>query len=102
MDYEAPSSKGFTVYTKSGCLNCPKVKSLLKEKELKIVDCDEYLIEDRNDFLSYMTRIAKTDVKMFPMVFNDGLYIGGYEETKTLFIKHCNCLDEVFNSNENF
>lgn len=102
MDYEAPASKGFTVYTKSGCLNCPKVKSLLKEKELKIVDCDEYLIEDRIDFLSYMKQITKMDVKFFPMVFNDGLYIGGYEQTKSLFNKPCHCLDEVFNSNENF
>jgi glutaredoxin len=102
MDYEAPSSKGFTVYTKSGCLNCPKVKSLLKEKELKIVDCDEYLIEDRTDFLSYIRRIAKTDVKMFPMVFNDGVYIGGYEETKTVCNTSCRGLDDAFNSNENF
>jgi len=102
MIYEPPISKGFTVYTKSGCLNCPKVKSLLKGKDLKIIDCDEYLIEDRNDFLLYMKLIAKKDMKMFPMVFNDGVYIGGYEETKTLYNASSRGLDDAFNSNENF
>ena len=102
MDYEEPASKGFTVYTKSGCLNCPKVKSLLKDRELKIVECDEYLFENRDDFLSYMKRIAETDVKMFPMVFNDGKFVGGYPETKTLYNTLSHVLDELFGSNEDF
>ena len=102
MDYEEPAPKGFTVYTKSGCLNCPKVKSLLKDKELKIVECDEYLFENRDDFLSYMRRIAETDVKMFPMVFNDGKFVGGYNETKTLYNTLTHVLDEMFNPDVNF
>ena len=102
MDYEEPASKGFTVYTKSGCLNCPKVKSLLKDRELKIVECDEYLIDDRPRFKSFINNLANTEVKFFPMVFNDGVYIGGYDEAKAIYNTLTHVLDEIFNTDVNF
>jgi glutaredoxin len=76
--------RGFAIYSKSGCLNCVKVKNFLKEKytTFKEIDCDEELIENRDAFLASMQELAggKT-VTMFPMVFYNGEYIGGYKET---------------------
>lgn len=97
MDYEKPLTKGFTIYSKSGCINCLKVKQLLKEKnqekeesnekeeskqdEILIIDCDEYLIENKENFLFFIRNISNNDVKSFPIIFNDGKFIGGYKET---------------------
>ena len=34
MSFTEPSKEGFTIYTKSGCPNCTKVKHLFKEKNI--------------------------------------------------------------------
>jgi glutaredoxin len=84
MEFEKPNQIGFTVYSKSGCPNCIKVKALLKEQNLLfiVIDCDEYLIEDKNNFLLFIKEIAKQSCKLFPMVFNDTIFIGSFNETK--------------------
>ena len=53
MDIIKPNEFGFTIYSKSGCPNCLKVKALLKKNNINfiIVDCDVYLIEDKSFFL---------------------------------------------------
>ena len=81
--YIEPLNVGFTIYTKSGCIMCSKVKNLLTEKFLffEVVDCDEYLLEDKEDFLSFMEKKIGSPYKQFPMVFSDGVFIGGYKET---------------------
>jgi len=83
MEYEKPLKKGFTVYSKSGCPNCSKVKQLIKEKnyDFLIIDCDEYLIEDKENFLSYMKTISSNDITSFPIIFYNEKFIGGYKET---------------------
>ena len=45
--FEIQSDDCFTIYTKSGCGNCIKVKTLLDENKIKYnkIECDEYLIE---------------------------------------------------------
>ena len=47
-----PFDNGFTIYSKSGCSNCTKVKKLLLEKQFFFVDisCDEFLIENKEHF----------------------------------------------------
>ena len=84
MEFEKPNKNGFTVYSKSGCPNCNKVKILLKEKNLlfNVVDCDDYLIEDKENFLLFVEQIANQSLKLFPIVFNDTIFIGGLNETK--------------------
>ena len=84
MEFEEPIKSGFTIYSKSGCINCSKVKSLLKEKKLifSVIDCDEYIIENKEDFLLFIKDKANREYKMFPMVFYDGSFIGGYTETQ--------------------
>ena len=78
---EPPTDKGYTIYSKNGCINCNKSADLLDAKLLpfKYINCDIYLIEDRIGFLAQMKIYAGGEVKMFPMVFFDGEYIGSYK-----------------------
>ena len=98
MEFEKPKQIGFTVYSKSGCPNCIKVKALLKEKKLlfSVVDCDEYLIEDKDNFLLFIEQTAKQSCKQFPMVFNDSTFIGGFNETKDFIDKTLLSFEESF------
>ena len=46
--FERPNEDNniFTIYSKSGCINCRNVKDLLQKHNFtfNIIDCDEYLI----------------------------------------------------------
>jgi glutaredoxin len=89
MEFEKPLDKGFTVYSKSGCPNCSNVKKLLKEKNLlfNVVDCDEYIIENKENFLLFIKEQAKREIKQFPIIFHEGALVGGYNETKEFIYK---------------
>lgn len=97
MEFTSPELFGFTVYSKSGCINCKLVKQLLKDKSLlyKEIDCDEYLIEDKEGFLDFIEKLAKISFKTFPMVFYDGKFLGGFTDTK----EHINNLLLSFEEN---
>ena len=84
MEFTAPSSKGYTVYSKSACSFCKKVKQLLEIFDITptVVDCDDYLIEDRDGFLEFIKGHAGKEYKTFPMVFADGKFLGCFAETK--------------------
>jgi len=84
MKYIDPAQDNYTIYTKSGCPNCTKVKKLLESIPVKplIVDCDEWLIEDKPAFLEFMREKAGKECKIFPMVFHNGEFLGGFDETK--------------------
>ena len=88
MEFESPSKTGFTIYSKSGCPNCKNVKKLLEENKMEfyIIDCDEYLIEEKDKFLEFIANICKKEVKVFPMIFFDGKFVGGFKETKEYVI----------------
>ena len=96
MEYKAPLEKGITVYSKSGCTFCDKVKAILYDSEtfpfeeeenktnstftpFSIVHCDAYL-ENKEAFLLFIETLAKKEWKTFPMIFWDGQFIGGYKE----------------------
>ena len=82
MEFPAPEPTGFTVYTKTDCSYCVKVKILLEEFEqtFTVINCDEYLM-DKPAFLTFVQGIAGKEHKTFPIVFFDGKYIGGYDTT---------------------
>ena len=86
MDIPEPNNEGFTIYSKSGCINCMKIKKLLKEKNkfYQEVNCDEFLIENKDFFLLFITNKAKKEYKTFPMIFFYGEFIGGYNETREI------------------
>ena len=81
MEFAEPYPNGFTIYSKSGCHNCSKLKKILTEKHIFFLEiqCDEYLIEDRNRFLSFIEKIGRSYTTL-PMIFYDGKFIGGYNE----------------------
>ena len=56
MDFPEPKKGQFTVYSKSGCINCVNVKTILKEQKLvfNVVDCDEFLLETKKEFLLFI------------------------------------------------
>jgi glutaredoxin len=89
MDIPEPLYEQFTVYSKSGCINCTKVKQFLHDKNAKynIVDCDEYILEDKLGFLDCIRVLAGQEYKMFPMVFFNKSFIGGFKETEEYFNK---------------
>ena len=99
MEFEKPSSKEFTVYSKSGCPNCSNVKKLLKEKNLifNVIDCDEYIIEQRDAFLLFIKELAQREIKQFPVIFYDGNIVGGYTETKDFVEKLILSFEDNFN-----
>ena len=86
MEYIPPKSKGYTIYTKNNCSYCERVKTLLKNEKVLIIPCDEYLEEDREEFLIFVEVITGISYKTFPMVFLDGKFIGGFTETKKQYI----------------
>ena len=99
MDFEHPLGVGFTIYSKSGCFNCQKIKNELKEKGLafQIIDCDEYILENKEEFLHFIFNLTQKNVKFFPIIFYNGQFVGSYIETKK-FIEKLISFDE----NENF
>jgi glutaredoxin len=82
MEFPEPQSTGFTIYTKTNCSYCEKVKLLLEtlDHTYTAVNCDEFLAE-KEAFLSFIQGIAGKGHKTFPIVFFDGMYIGGYDDT---------------------
>jgi glutaredoxin len=84
MEFEKPSDNNFTIYSKSGCINCRKVKDLLKNNnsEYEMIDCDDYLLEDKENFLLFIQSYSNAECKIFPMVFHNGKFIGSFNETK--------------------
>ena len=87
MEFPIPKKGQITVYSKSGCINCTKVKTLLKEKglEFNIIDCDEFILENKDEFLTFIKNIIGKEYRMFPMVFRNSEFIGGYNETVSYF-----------------
>lgn len=83
MEFPYPEKGQITVYSKSGCINCTKVKTLLKDKSMafNIIDCDEFILEHKEEFLSFIQTLIGKEYKMFPMVFDNNKFIGGFNET---------------------
>lgn len=77
---EGPSSTGYTIYTKSECGYCRRANELLPEAV--VINCDGYLEKERVAFLLQMDEWSKASPWTFPMVFSDGVFVGGYDETK--------------------
>jgi glutaredoxin len=83
MEFPTPKKGQITIYSKSGCINCVKVKTLLKDKHLafNVIDSDEFILENKEEFLTFIQQLVGKEYKMFPMVFDNNKFIGGYTET---------------------
>ena len=83
--FRTPSNKEYTIYSKSGCPNCIKVKELLQSNniEFTVIDCDDYLIERKPEFLLFIQELTSREWKTFPIVFtSDGIFVGGFTDTR--------------------
>ncbi len=89
INIQKPEETGFTIYSKSGCPNCTRIKKIIIEKKLTFIEinCDEYLIEDKDFFLSFIKNLAQKESKVFPMIFNSGIFIGSFNETQEFLDK---------------
>lgn len=98
MEFIEPSKEGFTVYSKSGCPNCLTAKKLIKDKKflLNEVNCDEYIIQCKEEFLSFIEKIAETSYKTFPMVFYNSKFVGGAAHTKEFIDKLLLSFEDIF------
>ena len=90
---EGPQPTGYTIYSKNNCPYCVKAKVLLKDAH--VVECDEYLKEDRETFLKYMDAYSRKEHRTFPMIFHNAEFVGGFTETKVYYEKH-QCFSEEF------
>lgn len=83
--YQDPFENSFTIYTKSGCKFCTEVKKLLKNANIffQLINCDDYILENKQQFLNFIQKVTNSDIKTFPIVFNEKKqFIGGYIETE--------------------
>jgi glutaredoxin len=98
MEFTNPNSTGFTVYSKSGCIYCVAIKKILKEKNFLIteINCDEYILEDKERFLSYIESIIGHSHKTFPIVFYEEKFIGGLNETTKFIEKLVLSFEDIF------
>lgn len=89
----APQSSGYTVYSKNNCPYCTKAKQLLTTAH--IVECDVFLTVDQKPaFLQYMDTFTGIQYRTFPMIFHDGVFVGGFTEAKVYYEKQVCFADE--------
>lgn len=86
VPYPLPSDKMYTIYTKSKCTYCTKVKEYLDDSgfEYNTILCDDFLVK-KLEFLEFIESIAGVPHNTFPMVFHKGIFVGGYNDT----LKYC-------------
>jgi glutaredoxin len=90
LEFDNPSKTCYTIYSKSGCPNCTKVKELLQINKIQfvIINCDEYLLDHKLAFLNFIMNLTSREWKTFPIVFdNNSQFIGGFIDTKVYLEK---------------
>lgn len=83
MDFHLPTKNGYFMYSKSNCKFCKMAKELLPD--VTVVNADVFIETDKSKFLDKMATIAEAEVKTFPIVFYNRIFIGGYTESKDHF-----------------
>lgn len=91
-----PSSNGYTIYTKTDCVFCTRVKELLRHDSPLIIQCDSFLDDDKDEFLRQIATHTVYPYKLFPMVFYNNSFIGGFSETKDYLQRIVLSYDEDF------
>ena len=87
MNITRPAMDSYTIYSKSVCLYCTKAKGLLQNERIPtlIVDCDKFLLGNKEEFFDQMKSLIGYEYKTFPMIFKNGRFIGGYNKTKDFY-----------------
>jgi glutaredoxin len=89
MEFKIPSTEGFSIYSKSNCSYCNKLKHLLNEHCYSYleINCDDYLIYNKDEFLKFIENHAEKSYRTFPMVFFNNKFIGGFTDTRDFLEK---------------
>ena len=80
-------TQGYFIYTKSNCSYCKKAKQNFPQAT--IINCDNYLKEDREGFLLFIDTLTEKKPRTFPMIFYNQLFLGGHDDTKHLCTNAC-------------
>ena len=70
----------FVVYSKTGCENCEKAKLLLSHEEMVVINCDQLLEHNRDEFILSIELKTKRPFIQFPLIFKDSIYLGSYAD----------------------
>ena len=63
---------------------------------IKLPAVYEYILEDKNSFLNFIQTISGHNHKTFPIIFYEGAFIGGLNETKTFIDKLVLSFEDIF------
>jgi glutaredoxin len=79
--YKIPYENGYTIYSISNCKYCTIIHDKIKSIN-PAINCDKYLktARDRDYFYKFIEEYTKKPYKYFPMIFYNGVFIGGYKE----------------------
>ena len=80
MEFPLPTKNGYFMYSKSNCKFCKMAKELLPD--VTIVNVNVFIETDKSKFLDKMATIAEVEIKTFPIVFYNRIFIGGFTESK--------------------
>jgi|TARA_B110000444_G_C18589631_1_gene477859 glutaredoxin len=80
MNFSLPTKSGYFMYSKSGCKFCKMAKELLPN--VTVVNVDEHIETDKAKCLDKMATIAEVEIKTFPVIFFNQIFVGGYAESK--------------------
>ena len=84
MNFPLPLEKGgYFLYAKSNCKFCRQAKQLLPD--VTAVNVDEYIETNKAKCLDKISTVAEEEITTFPIVFYNGIFIGGYTESKEHF-----------------
>jgi glutaredoxin len=93
--YELPNENEYTIYTKSGCTYCDNAKKLLEKEKKTIINCDDYLLKNKELFLFFIKNLNNgIEHKTFPIIFYKKTFIGGYNELNE-FYKNENLFNNI-------
>lgn len=108
LDYSIDKFKSINwlIFTKKGCGYCTKAKNLLKEHNIVFTETE---IDSENSYTIYAQIDKYTNkYRYFPIIFNNGKFIGGYSELEKLNLNdkiiECyskNDIDTIFSVTEN-
>jgi glutaredoxin len=89
MEIPLPKEDKVTIYTKNNCIYCKKVINLLTDKNILFhtIHCDEFILNNKEHFLAFIKTLIGKEYKMFPMVFDNNKFVGGFNESLTYFTR---------------